>query len=82
MNSLLSLAGLWRKRYTVLKVSSKLNRCKIINAWKNRFCCSRIIDFPEESGQGQECEMDTNLFVSVIRNDFRITVSNILNRDA
>jgi hypothetical protein len=66
MNNLLSRAWLWRKRYTVLKVSCKFNRSKIVNACKNRLPCTRIIDFPEEPGQGQVFEMDTNLSVSVI----------------
>ncbi|MEQ8171056.1 MAG: hypothetical protein ABRQ38_19355, partial [Candidatus Eremiobacterota bacterium] len=43
----------WRKIYTVLTASCKLNRRKIVNVCKNRFSFRRIIDFSEEPGGGK-----------------------------
>ena len=37
----------------------------------NRFYCNRIIDFAQKPGQGQACEMDTNLPVAVLREYIR-----------
>ncbi|MEQ8167802.1 MAG: hypothetical protein ABRQ38_02815, partial [Candidatus Eremiobacterota bacterium] len=45
---ILSTARFWRKIYTVLTASCKLNRRKIVNVCKNRFSFRRIIDFSEE----------------------------------
>ncbi|MEQ8169426.1 MAG: hypothetical protein ABRQ38_11060, partial [Candidatus Eremiobacterota bacterium] len=57
----MSLAGLWRKRYAVLKESCKLYRRKILTVCKTSLPRNRFISFPEESGQGQVLEMDTKL---------------------
>jgi len=50
---ILSTARFWRKIYTVLTASCKLNRRKIVNVCKNRFSFRRIIDFSEEPGSGK-----------------------------
>ncbi|MEQ8172979.1 MAG: hypothetical protein ABRQ38_29110, partial [Candidatus Eremiobacterota bacterium] len=60
-NTLLSLSGLWRKRYAVLKESYKLYRRKILTVCKTSLPRNMIISFPEESGQGQVLEMGMNL---------------------
>ncbi|MEQ8168847.1 MAG: hypothetical protein ABRQ38_08100 [Candidatus Eremiobacterota bacterium] len=51
--TLLFLAGLWRKRYAVLKESCKLYRRKILTVYKTSLPCNRFISFPEEYGQKQ-----------------------------
>ncbi|MEQ8170619.1 MAG: hypothetical protein ABRQ38_17160, partial [Candidatus Eremiobacterota bacterium] len=61
------LAGLWRKRYAVLKESCKLYRRKILTVCKIGLPHNRIISFPEESGQGQVLEMGMNLSGAVLR---------------
>ncbi|MEQ8172286.1 MAG: hypothetical protein ABRQ38_25605, partial [Candidatus Eremiobacterota bacterium] len=74
-NTFLSLSGLWRKRYAVLKESYKLYRRKILTVCKTSLPRNRIISFLEESGQGQVLEMGMNLSGAVIRNSQDITTS-------
>ncbi|MEQ8169248.1 MAG: hypothetical protein ABRQ38_10155, partial [Candidatus Eremiobacterota bacterium] len=52
--------------YAVVKESYKLYRRKILTVCKTSLPRNRIISFPEESGQGQVLEMDTDLSGAVI----------------